>query len=92
MVTVLQEVIGPEDLVISDSHDLATGFFEAHGLLEAVATDALLKMYDLDDNAVRGSQIIRVEGGADNLDCAMSTFFFSFFLSGGHYNGSPGVD
>jgi len=68
MLTVLQEAIGPEDLVIGDSHDLATGLFEAHGLLEAVATDALLKMDDLDESAVRGCQTVGVEGQPDNLD------------------------
>ena len=52
MLTVLQKAVRPEDLVIGDSHDLATGRFEAHGLLKTVATDALFKMDYLDDGAV----------------------------------------
>lgn len=62
MLTVLEEAIRPEDLVISDSHDLTTGLFETHGLLEAVTSDALLKMDNPDDSAVGGGQIIGLEG------------------------------
>lgn len=71
--TVLQEAIGPEDLVIGDSRDLATGSFEPLGLLEAVATDSLVKMDDLDQGTVRGGQVIRLNGRANNLDWAVST-------------------
>lgn len=60
--TVLQQAVRPQDLVIGDSHDLAGGLFEAHGLLEAVALDALIEMEDLDDGAVRVGQVVGLEG------------------------------
>lgn len=62
MRTVLQQAVRPQDLVVCDSHDLASGLFEAHGLLEAVALDALVEMEDLDDVAVRGGQVVGLEG------------------------------
>lgn len=68
MLTVLQKAVGPENLVISDSHYLASGLFEAHGLLEAVATDTLVKMNNPDDGAVGGGQVVGLEGREDSLD------------------------
>lgn len=68
MLTVLQEAIRPEDLVIGDSHDLAGGLFEAHGLLDAVAADALLKVEDLNDGTVLGGQVVGVESRENSLD------------------------
>lgn len=62
VLTVLQQAVRPQDLVVGDSHDLSSGLFEAHGLLEAVALDALVEMDDLDDGAVRGGQVVGLEG------------------------------
>lgn len=62
MLTVLQQAIRPQDLVIGDSHDLSRGLFEAHGLLEAVALDTLVETEDLDDGAVGGGQVVGLEG------------------------------
>lgn len=72
MITVVQEAVGPEDLVICDSHDGARGLFEAHGLLEAVASDALLEMDDLDEGPVRGGEVIGLDGRENSLDYAVS--------------------
>lgn len=68
MLTVLQKAIRPEDLVIGDSHDLASGLFEAHGLLDAVAADALLKVEDLNDGTVLSGQVVGVESRENSLD------------------------
>lgn len=58
MLTALQHIIRPENLIISDSQDLATSLFEAHGMLEAVAHNTLVKVEDLDNRTVLRSQVI----------------------------------
>lgn len=64
----LQKATIPQNLVISDSHDLAFGQFEAHDMLKALTAETLVKMGDFDDGALLGGQIISLEGGKDNLD------------------------
>lgn len=72
MLTVLQEAVRPKNLVICDSHNLASGLLEALGLLVAVTSDALLEMDDLDDFAVRGGQVVGLDGRENSLDWEIS--------------------
>lgn len=60
-------MIRPEDLIISDSHDLASDHFKSQGVLKALTIDALLKMEYLDLGSIILSKLIGLESGQNAI-------------------------